>query len=263
MEPKIDGHRLMIRVTANWGATGGKTVCCYSRGGKLRALPPAMHAEVAQLGPGLYDSELFVPGGMSSDVTRTDRVHDLRLAMFDVLEGFGTSLIHQPSDQRRSVLVKAVSSLPGAYVAVLPQFPVSKEGVEALWAAGEEGAVIKRIAATYQPGRRSSDWVKVKKAGVAVCTVVGYEAAKLGPYSCVKVTEDGADRQAFAVKTLNPDEMRALAANPESFIGRKLVVSYTERFPATQVMRHPMWDHWASAEEAAGNVTAPWAYVAK
>jgi len=129
--------------------------------------------------------------------------------------------------------------------------------------AGEEGAVLKRLTATYQPGRRSADWVKVKKAGAAVCTVVGFEAGLCGPYSCVTLTEDGCDRAAFPVKSQNNLVIAEFAATPDAFLGRKLVVSFTERFPQTQVMRHPSFDHWASPEEVGGQVAVGWCYVGK
>ena len=255
MEPKIDGHRLLVSVT-------GKTVFCYSRGGKPRTVPPAMLAELATLPEGLYDGELHIPGGMSSDVTRTDRVADLRLALFDVLRAFGCDVMSSPGTKRRDILLAAVGT-GRSLVYVVPQLPVSKAGVEALWAQGEEGAVIKRTTAVYVPGRRSAEWIKVKKAGAAVCTIVGFEAGLCGPYSCVTLTEDGVDRPAFPVKSQNNLVIAEFAANPDAFLGRKLVVSFTERFPATQVMRHPMFDHWASDDEAAGHVAAPWAYIAK
>jgi hypothetical protein len=49
-------------------------------------------------------------------------------------------------------------------------------------------------------------------------------------------------------KTLDNDAMRQMAANPDAFIGKRLVVSYHEKMPSGK-LRHIMWDHLAGGGE--------------
>ena len=132
-------------------------------------------------------------------------------------------------------------------VAITSSVPVSRAAVDAIWKAGGEGAVLKRKAAPYRPGWRSPDWIKVVKKLTATLTVIGFEAAKLGPYSVVLLRgDDGVETK---VKTLDNHWLREFAAAPGSFIGRRLVISYRERIAKGGQYRHPMWDHFAGEGE--------------
>ena len=83
------------------------------------------------------------------------------LLVFDVLHLDGRSLLMTPYDQRRAVLDDL--GLAGESWAVPPAFEGA--GIEAMdgsSAQGLEGVVAKRRDSTYQPGRRSPHWIKVK-----------------------------------------------------------------------------------------------------
>jgi bifunctional non-homologous end joining protein LigD len=241
MEEKFDGHRLIV--TKRGGA-----VTARSRVGNGRALPPHIAAVLARLPDGVYDGELVVPGGRSSDVARLENASRLVLVLFDAVEVLGTSLVGEPYTRRREVLLLA-AALGGdtAAVRVAASVPVSRAAVEAIWARGGEGVVLKRLASVYQPGYRSADWVKVKKGGHVTVTVTGFETGDTGIAFGKTCVRDDAGR-AFTVKTLNNATIREVSARPEAFVGRRLVLKFNEQL-ASGAYRHPMFDHWAGDAE--------------
>jgi bifunctional non-homologous end joining protein LigD len=83
------------------------------------------------------------------------------LYLFDVLEIDGTPLVREPYDTRRARLLElGLDALPG--VAVPPSF-TDVSGAQLLEVARMhrlEGVVAKRRRSRYEPGRRSSSWLK-------------------------------------------------------------------------------------------------------
>jgi ATP-dependent DNA ligase len=241
MEEKFDGHRLMVVVA------GGKATA-WSRPGDdkpalLRPLPASLVAQLVQLPEGQYDGELMVPGGTSSDVTRLDRKEQLVYVIFDAVILMGQDITERTQAERRALLEVAVAHAQGApRVKLATQGPVSMETVKAIWAMGGEGAIIKKLDSTYRSGWRTPNWIKVKQIGAAELTITGYEAAVRGPHSCFKLRHD--DGRETTVKVLTDELLRAVDANPDSFIGRRVVISYMG-LTTSGTWRHPIFDHFA------------------
>lgn len=245
LEQKIDGHRHIVERTVD-----GK-ITAWSRAGNVRELAPHILEALEHVAPATYDGELYVPGGTSTDVTDDDNFHRTRLVLFDILRVGTYSAMPETGTERRKLLEVACSKLDSEAVHVIDQFDPSADMLEAIWAAGLEGIIIKRRAAIYQAGKRSHDWVKFKKLGAAEIIITGFIAGKLGPYSRIV----GKDRHGIEVKvkTLN-DQWRADFAKqaadwtggPDGFkhpaIGRTLVISYQEKTRDGKY-RHPMADH--------------------
>jgi hypothetical protein len=243
MEEKFDGHRQVVTVRRGM-------VESRSRAGNNRALPAHILSVMEEMPDGVYDGELLVPGGKASDVTRLELRDKLVLVLFDALEMDGEDLLGRTYLDRRSLLAGAFIAATVAGVGavrVAEAFAVSRAQVETIWARGGEGVVIKRADSTYQPGARSADWVKVKKAGAAVVTIRGFVTGDTGiAYGKCEVMDDAG--RAFSVKTLNNATIREVAADPGSFVGRRLVIKFNERL-ASGAFRHPMFDHLAGEEE--------------
>ncbi|HKX75869.1 MAG TPA: non-homologous end-joining DNA ligase [Acidimicrobiia bacterium] len=92
---------------------------------------------------------------------------------FDLLYLDGHSLIAQPLEQRRQLLE---ATLVG-YDRVQISPAVIGEGRALFTAAAEqdlEGVVAKRLGSRYEPGRRSSSWLKIKTVLEADVVVVGW-----------------------------------------------------------------------------------------
>jgi bifunctional non-homologous end joining protein LigD len=97
--------------------------------------------------------------------------------LFDVLHLDGHPTVELPYRDRRSLLESL--ALSGSHLATPPSFDEPGAVVlEAARGAGLEGVVAKRSASPYQPGRRSSDWVKVKIASTQEVVVGGWSSGR-------------------------------------------------------------------------------------
>ena len=117
--------------------------------------------------------------------------------VFDVLYIDGTWLSDLPWGERRARLA-AVLSPDGPPLVIAPE-DVRGEG-RALFGAiatrGGEGIVAKRIASTYQPGRRSPDWRKIKVRHEIDAVIGGYvpgEGSRRGGVAAVLVGQQSDD----------------------------------------------------------------------
>jgi len=245
-EEKLDGHRCMVVVDED------DSVRAYSRpraggtGAKLRDLPAAIVAQFVTMGWGIYDGELVAPNGKAWDVV-VKGAH-LVFVAFDILACNGVSVTNVNYQTRRYLLLEKLRRLPDGQqsVSTVLSDPPSWKGVQAIWKRGGEGVILKRVDSLYRPGARSLDWLKVKQHAAATLTIVGYQAGKLGPYASIVLR----DTQGIetTVKTLDNALLRDLAADPQAFIGRRVVISFQEKTPAG-TYRHPMFDHFATKGE--------------
>lgn len=244
LEEKYDGHRLIVRLSAG-------EVFAFSRAAKTRVLPPHLREALRLVAPGTYDGELYIPGHTSTDVTRVDRQHQLRLVLFDILNvdgahGAGRNTIDIPGHERRLLLEEAVSLIDHTDVVfAAPRCAVSDAGLQEIWDRGGEGAIIKRVNARYRPGKRVPEWIKFKKQQAATVRITGFKAGKYGPHSVICGTDsEGIEVQ---VKSRNDEWRHMFAVNPSAYIGRLLVISYQVRTRDGRY-RHPMADHFLAEE---------------
>jgi bifunctional non-homologous end joining protein LigD len=86
------------------------------------------------------------------------RSNPVTLVVFDVLDLDGTDLTGRPLAERRDVL--AGLPLDGPHWRLSPQYDDGPALQRATTQQGLEGIVSKRLSSTYQPGRRSPDWLK-------------------------------------------------------------------------------------------------------
>lgn len=100
---------------------------------------------------------------------------------YDVLYRDGSVLIDQPYTQRRSVLESLGLESPRVRYAVSQRFSdaaaLDAEFLAAR-ARGNEGLMVKALDATYKPGRRGKEWLKIKRAIATLDVVV--TAAEVG-----------------------------------------------------------------------------------
>jgi bifunctional non-homologous end joining protein LigD len=245
LEEKLDGHRATVRVT-------GSDVAAWSRPragtgvANLKEVPDIMKAALLHMSPGVYDGELVVPGGNSWDVTAIGS--RLVFVIFDLLEVDGDDLTALPYSERRAMLIDQLRKLPAGQksVSTVESLPVSWKTVEAIWKRGGEGAILKRPNSTYRAGYRSPEWVKVKAQLAATLTVIGFEAGKCGPYSKLALRDDSGHET--TCKTLGNALLAQFAAAPQSFIGRRVVISYQQKTPGGSY-RHGIFDHFAGEGE--------------
>lgn len=96
--------------------------------------------------------------------------------IFDCLYLDGRPIVGETLERRRIWLKDAVKSNPSYRVS-----DVVDEGTELFQAAsamGLEGIMAKLRASTYQPGKRSPHWLKIKTRHTMDCVIIGYTKGK-------------------------------------------------------------------------------------
>ncbi len=240
MEEKYDGHRMIIEV--------GPEITAWARSGNVRLLARHIRAALKVLAPGIYDGELCIPGGTSTDVTALDLIPSSELKIFDILRHENHSTMTMTYWNRHRLLEEIGKRIVGiSPVEISPQFEVSRIGLQKIWDVGGEGAIIKRTDSIYEE-TRSKAWIKLKKEQRVACTIAGFVVGLLGPHS--KISCYDAKGVEVQVKTLNDEWRRVFATKAALFIGKEIFINYQNQ-TATGKYRHPMADHITGFEEIA------------
>jgi bifunctional non-homologous end joining protein LigD len=165
-EPKLDGWRALVHVT-------GGVITVYSRPGRdVSASVPELAGIADAVPPGtVLDGELVSGSGNAASFYRLGSVLATRPALrrtpvafvaFDVLRMEGRPVVELPCEQRRSMLVDLEFG-GAAWCTVRRWADVTVDDlIPTCEAHGVEGVVAKRLESPYRPGRRSTDWVKIK-----------------------------------------------------------------------------------------------------
>jgi bifunctional non-homologous end joining protein LigD len=135
--------------------------------GEIIALDPAGHPSFARLQERMH---VRAPGPALLAAV------PVLYHVFDVLHLDGESTLRLPYVHRRELLTDL--DMIDDTVRVPPHF-VDVDGRHVLTAAeagGLEGVIAKRLTSTYQPGRRSPDWIKVPLNRTQEVIIIGYKA---------------------------------------------------------------------------------------
>lgn len=244
----------------------GVRAVAYADGGRVRLMSrndrdiTRSYPEISPLGDALQSTSVVLDGelvafdaGGAPDFGRLQqRMHVAdpaaanRLAtsvpvvylLFDVLHLDGRSTLALPYDERRRLLEGL--RLSGQSWQTPPSF--DGPGATILAASREnrlEGVLAKRRAATYRPGARSADWLKVKHVRMQEVVLVGWKPGKGSRADTIgslvlAVPVDGVLRPAGGVGTgftrRMLDELLALLRERET-----TSPPFNERLPAAEV----------------------------
>lgn len=255
-QEKYDGHRLIAEIS-DGGAPSlfvNKGVTAWSRYGLQRVLPTHLLEAFAELPNCLVDGELNVPGKRSYGVTELGNGPDLEYVIFDAVRIEDEDYTVLDYDVRRQCLEGYFGHLKGP-ITLAPSWPVnSMEEVKKLrnevWAKDGEGLILRRRTGLYMIGKRSKDWIKIKKVQYMPMKVVSWIESKglknyRGKYATVLVR--GEDGIHTTVKTKNDATIaiveKEATFNQPPFFGRTLWIEYNERTPDQQY-REPRWYRW-------------------
>jgi len=274
-EEKFDGHRIGVEIDPHpTSLLVDKGITAWSRLANERVLPSHILEAIAKFPYGQFDGELLVPGKRSYGVTELTNSQDLVYFVFDIVQLHGADATPLSYDTRRKLLQDIFKSTPqdgpirlasSTNVNTWDEVIVLRDEV---WARDGEGLILKRRDATYQIGKRSGDFIKIKVLQSAVLTVIGFipshgQIVDRGLYAMVVIQDE--DGNVTTVKTRNDAECRALEAEgPKELewrearfmgkpikmicnhpaVGRKLSIEFQERTPDGNY-RHPRFDHWA------------------
>jgi bifunctional non-homologous end joining protein LigD len=190
-EVKWDGMRIVAELGGDgaaghvrlWSANGAEATARFPElstlgQGLVGVGSAVLDGEVVALDPttGRPDFGRLQPrmqAGSPAAVARAAAAQAVQFLVFDVLAVDGTWLLDQPFRNRRRLLEQVVE--PGPSWRVSP----SQEGggellLDAVRAQGLEGVIAKRLDSTYEPGRRSAQWRKIKVRNVQEFVVGGW-----------------------------------------------------------------------------------------
>jgi bifunctional non-homologous end joining protein LigD len=178
-EVKWDGVRALADTTSGTlrlrARSGSDVTVAYPELAGLAAWPGAVvDGEIVVLAGSVPSFEALAERMHVRDAARARRLaarSPVTFVAFDVLVLDGTDVTRRPLDERRALL--EALPLPDR-VQLSPVYP----DLDPLWDVtrehGLEGVVAKRRSSTYQPGRRSADWVKAAHRATRVAAVVGW-----------------------------------------------------------------------------------------
>jgi bifunctional non-homologous end joining protein LigD len=187
-EPKLDGYRVIAFVR-------GKDVRLQSRRGiDLTSVFPEIICDLAsQAGAWMIlDGEIVtldatgrpsfnalqnrVQLKTAAEIARAQKESPSVLVCFDLLHFGGCNLRDAPYMDRRRYLAQCL--LPSTHIQLVHVASDAEQLYAAATASGFEGIVAKRKNSTYQPGRRSNSWLKVKATQTTEFVVGGYTKGK-------------------------------------------------------------------------------------
>lgn len=256
-EEKYDGMRIIVEVGSARETLLIETgVRSWSRDAILHPLPAHLEEAMSHMPSGIYDGELLVPGLRSYGSARLENKKDLHLILFDILRFKNIDTTEASYAERRRILRLHTNASTEPKLQLAESRPVNNWAEvyayrDEVWSRDGEGLILKRIAAPYRIGKRSRDFIKIKKLQTAVLTVTGFEASRglidnRGRFAIVNLIDDNG--VTTTVKTKNNEwcrkfEEQALSVNgPHPSIGRRLQIEYQELTP--DGYRHPRWDRW-------------------
>jgi bifunctional non-homologous end joining protein LigD len=174
MRVLVDSHEGRTRVTARSESDVTVTFPELAALGDL--LPDALlDGEVVAMVEGRPSFRALAERMHVQDRRRAERLAATRpivLMVFDILRLYGVSLLDRPLEERRATLERL--ELHGAHWQVPPAYDDGPALFAATREQGLEGVVSKRRASSYQPGRRSKDWVKRPHLRTQSCLVGGW-----------------------------------------------------------------------------------------
>jgi bifunctional non-homologous end joining protein LigD len=164
---------------------------------ELAGLPEGVHAETA-----ILDAELVVLDADGRPQFNLVQRHagPAVLFLFDVLRIGEHDTIELPYEHRRQLLEQVVE--PGDHWSV-PGYRIGEGAalLDATDAQGLEGVMAKRLGSTYVPGKRSTNWRKVKNRRRVEVVIGGFttgEGNRSGAFGALLVGQWDGDRLAFA-----------------------------------------------------------------
>jgi bifunctional non-homologous end joining protein LigD len=172
-EIKWDGYRTLAFVDGGeLRLQSSNSIDVTTKYPELAPLPAAINA-----GEAILDGELVVLDPTGRPSFEMLQRHETQVAFyaFDVLQIDGTDTVGLPYEARRALLAQLVEAGPNWLV---PAHQVGDGAalLAATGARGLEGVMAKRLGSTYQPGKRTPNWRKVKHRTRVEVTICGFNA---------------------------------------------------------------------------------------
>ena len=199
-EPKYDGQRLIA--VSKEGNISLWTRRHLQVAKKFPELIKALKANVNNQN-WILDGELTVPGGLSNLIKRNVedkfRINILSkkipatFHIFDIICYNKEDLIPKPLMERKKILVKNVKV--GEHIEMVPFTTVNDETAIDYFQKnvknGFEGAILKNLHSTYRSGKRSGEWLKMKREDTVDVYVIGATKSEAIPFGALIMERNG------------------------------------------------------------------------
>jgi ATP-dependent DNA ligase len=121
--------------------------------------------------------------------------------VFDCLYLDGRPIVNEPLTRRREWLEDAIKKDSAYRVSgVVEDGPAFFEAVKQM---GLEGIMAKQRISTYQPGKRSDAWLKIKARQTVECIIIGYtrgQGDRAGSFGALHLARENADNLKYVGK---------------------------------------------------------------
>jgi DNA ligase-1 len=198
IEPKYDGERIIA-------VRSGDMISLWTRRNiqasyKFPEIITALKDNI-EGNDWILDGEMTVSGGFRQLLNRNvedrfkisllSRKNPATYNIFDVIR-HEKDLLNIPIIERKGILMKVVH--PDSHIAIVPFHEVQKIKEEFLHylKEGFEGVVIKNSYSKYEPGRRSEQWLKIKKGDTVDVNIIGATKSTGSiPFGALLMEKDG------------------------------------------------------------------------
>lgn len=239
-EIKEDGHRILIEVKPDGD------VASWSRNLKdsNRKLDDEIKGILSLWQPGTYDGELTMGTGYtSSDAIKVVNRSKVKFIAFDMLAEDEGEIMSLCWDMRRTILEDSFILSKRTSISAI-NYLHKKQDIYDLLAKectnGEEGLIIKRREAIYEPGKRRNAFMKIKKLNKIRMQITSYIEPLTPTEYGVFLVEGHTDKRFVqtGVKVPNRKIRDEALQDHKKFLGRKIIVHYQDKTPHGQ-LRHP------------------------
>ena len=240
-EVKQDGHRILIKVDNDGVVTS------WSRNLKdsNRKLDDEIKGILSLWSPGVYDGELTMGTGYtSSDAIKVVNRNKVKFVAFDMLAESEGEIMSLCWDMRRVLLEDSYRLSSRTTISNVQYLSYSKQIYSLLdqtCTEGEEGLIIKRRNAIYEPGKRRNAFMKLKKLSKLTMKIVNYieplTPTEYGVFLVEAMTDEPRLLQT-GVKVPNRKIRDEALQDHNKFLGKKIIVHYQDKTPHGQ-LRHP------------------------
>ncbi len=199
-EPKYDGQRLIAECDEIQMKLWTRRHLQVAK--KFPELTEALQKNV-EGSSWVLDGELTVPGGLSQLINRNveDQFRISILAkkipatyhIFDIMEYDGESLVDRPLMERKKILLEVVHSnerTPLVPFKLVDNSTV-KEHFKEYTLLGHEGAILKNIQSRYEPGKRTGQWIKIKREDTVDVYIIGATKSENIPFGALMMERNG------------------------------------------------------------------------
>ncbi|MCE5214939.1 MAG: ATP-dependent DNA ligase [Methanobacterium sp.] len=199
-EPKIDGQRIIAQYK-------DKKITLWTRrhlqvAFKFPELVEALKKNIKG-DEWVLDGELTVPGGFGHLISRNveDEFRIKLLArkipatyhIFDIIRYEGEELINTPLLERKKLLMRIVYLDERTDIVPFKEVRSStiKEHFAEYTARGFEGAILKNADSLYEPGKRTGQWLKIKKEETVDVNIIGATKSDSLPFGALIMERNG------------------------------------------------------------------------